>query len=132
MLFGEMAKIRVFIYQKPIDFRCGFEKLSFFVREHLKADILEGDMYLFLGNNRKRAKVLLFDRTGLIMLTKRLEGGKLMALMDLENASEITTSELSLILSGARIRLPKPKAHKPETTRVADQNSTRVAAWAHV
>jgi len=124
MLFGEMTKIRVFIYQQPIDFRCGFEKLSFFVREHLKADILEGDMYLFLGNNRKRAKVLLFDRTGLILITKRLEGGKLMALMDLENASEITMTELSLILSGARIRLPKPK--------VTEQNSTRVGAWSHV
>ena len=124
MLFGELQKIRVFIYQESIDFRCGFEKLSFFVREHLKADILEGDMYLFLGKNRKRAKVLLFDRTGLVLLTKRLEGGKIMALTDLENANEITTSELSLILSGARIRLPKLKNTNAE--------KNRIGSWAHV
>ncbi len=119
MLFGELQKMRVFIYQEPIDFRYGFERLSYFVREHLKADILEGDMYLFLGKNRKRAKVLLFDHTGLILITKRLEGGKLMALMDLENARKITTTELGLILSGARIRLPR-------------QARSQTEKWAHV
>jgi len=124
MLFGELQKVRVFVYQDPIDFRFGFEKLSYFVREHLKADILEGDMYLFLGKNRKRAKVLLFDHTGLILITKRLEGGKLMALMDLENAKEITSTELSLILSGARIRLAK------QNVRTVDKKCA--GTWAHV
>jgi len=124
MLFGELQKVRVFIYSEPIDFRFGFERLSYFVREHLKADILEGDMYLFLGKNRKRAKVLLFDHTGLILLTKRLEGGKLMTLMDLEFIHEITTTELSLILSGARIRLPKQS--------VRPNGKQCVGAWSNV
>ena len=77
--------------------RFSFERLSIFVREEIKSDILEGHMYLFLGKNRKRAKVLLFDRTGLILVTKRLEGGKVMKLIDLENVREITVNELSLI-----------------------------------
>jgi len=103
MLFDE-ERVRVFVYQEPIDMRSGFERLSYYVREVFGEDLLEGHMFLFLGKNRRRAKVLFFDHTGLILLTKRLEGGRLMAISELEFVQEITISELKFLLSGSLLR----------------------------
>jgi transposase len=98
--------MRVFIYREAVDMRCGFERLSFFVREILKSNLLEGHVYLFLGKNRRRAKVLLFDGTGLVLIAKRLEQGRFMNVNEIKDVSEITTSELGLLLDGSRIHLP--------------------------
>ncbi|NPC76635.1 hypothetical protein HPP05_43695, partial [Corallococcus exiguus] len=38
--------------------------------------LLKGDVFLFVGRCRKRAKVLHFDGTGLVLLTKRLFRGR--------------------------------------------------------
>jgi transposase len=119
MLFTNL-NLRVFVYQGEIDMRSGFERLSYFIREEIKADILEGHMYLFLGKNRKRAKVLLFDRTGLVLIAKRMEGGKLMKFCELENVTEISISDLALILSGARIMLPVNTRKGVKTNRILE------------
>jgi transposase len=103
---------RVYIYSHPIDMRYGFERLSHLVREQMSEDILEGNLFLFLGKNRKRAKVLYFDHTGLILLVKRLEGGKIMSLFDLEEVEEISVEELSFLLSGARLRFSGKRKKK--------------------
>jgi len=86
--------------------RFGFERLFYFVREQMKHDVLEGHMFLFLGKNKKRAKVLFFDRTGLVLLIKRMEEGKVMNLEELKKVKEINLHDLSLVLAGARIRFP--------------------------
>lgn len=112
--------IRVFIYGNPIDMRCGFERLSYFVREHLRSDLLAGHIYLFLGRNRRRAKALLFDGTGLVLIHKRLETGRFMAVEELQDVGEITASELGLILDGTRIRLSmaaRAYAHREKSER---------------
>jgi len=98
--------IRVFVYGEPIDLRSGFDRLSYFVREHLGSDLLAGHVYLFLGRNRRRAKALTFDGTGLVLIHKRLEVGRFMAAEDLRDIGEITASELGLILDGTQVRLP--------------------------
>ena len=66
-MFLNHRKVRVFLYGQAIDMRAGFERLSSYVREGLKQDVTEGHLYLFLGKNRRRAKVLLFDGTRLTL-----------------------------------------------------------------
>lgn len=105
MIFNH-RRLRVFLYHHSIDMRSGFERLSHFVREEMKNDLLEGHLYLFLGKNRRRAKVLCFDGTGLILTHKRLEVGRFMSLDDLSATKEMTASELALILEGSRVSLP--------------------------
>lgn len=61
---------RVFVYREQIDFRAGFDKLSMIVREKMQMALVEGDLFLFLGRNRKRLKSLCYDGTGLILLSK--------------------------------------------------------------
>lgn len=94
---------RVFVFSAQIDFRAGFDRLSMLVREKMKKDLVEGDLFLFLGKNRKRLKALCYDGTGLLLLSKRLERGKFMGVSDLEDY-ELTVEELNLLLSGGLIR----------------------------
>lgn len=86
--------------------RAGFERLSFLIREKFKHDVLDGHLFLFLGKNRKRLKVLFFDRSGLVMISKRLEGGKFMAILDLCDVKELTLMELKFLLSGSHLKFP--------------------------
>ena len=94
---------RVFIYEEPIDMRAGFNRLSMYVRDKMKKDLLEGDLFLFLGKNRKRLKAICFDGTGLLLIAKRLERGTFMSVANIEHF-EITEEELDQILSGSVIR----------------------------
>jgi transposase len=94
---------RVFIFDQAIDFRAGFDKLSMLVREKMKKNLVEGDLFLFLGKNRKRLKALCYDGTGLLLLSKRMERGRFMSVTELEEF-EINRDELNLLLSGGMIR----------------------------
>ena len=76
-MIGSTRSVRVFAYSQPADMRKGFDGLYGLVREHLKRDPLSGDMYLFVSGNRRRAKVLMWDGTGLCLYAKRLEKGTL-------------------------------------------------------
>lgn len=98
--------VRVFVYGESIDMRCGFERLSYFVRECMGGELLAGHMYLFLGKNRRRAKALVFDGTGLVLIHKRLEVGRFMSVEELQESKEITAAELALVLDGSRVQLP--------------------------
>ena len=85
--------------------RKGFDGLYGMVANHLGHDPLSGDMFLFVARNRKRAKVLLWDGTGLCLYAKRLEKGKFAKLWAGEETTtlELTMSELSLYLEGSRL-----------------------------
>lgn len=108
ILFTKGAQ--VFVYLKPIDMRCGFERLSFFIKEEMNKDLNFGDIFIFLGKNKKRLKALYFDGSGLVLLAKRMEKRRgFMSVVDLDGKSEITRSELELILHGSVIRKYKPE-----------------------
>jgi transposase len=94
---------RVFVYQAEIDMRRGFSWLAEMVRGGLQANIMDGDLFLFLGKNARRVKVILFDGTGLVLVSKRLEKGRFQRLVDLERREEVSLEELRLIFQGTRI-----------------------------
>lgn len=97
---------RVFAYQQPCDMRKQFDSLAALVTSAMGHDILSGDLYLFVGRTRTRAKVLYFDGTGLCVFAKRLERGRFAA--PWEGQNELTESELQLLLEGAELvgRMP--------------------------
>jgi transposase len=94
---------RVFVFDQPIDFRAGFDKLSSLVREKMKQKLVEGDLFLFLGKNRKRLKAICYDGTGLLLLAKRMERGRFMSIGELDDF-ELTRDELNLLLSGGLVK----------------------------
>jgi len=94
---------RVFVFREQIDFRAGFDKLSMIVRTKMMMELVEGDLFLFLGKNRKRLKSLCYDGTGLILISKRLERGRFMSVAEFEE-TELTVEELNYVISGGVVR----------------------------
>jgi transposase len=97
---------RIFIFSEYIDLRSGFDRLSMIVREKMQAKLLDGDLFVFLGNHRKKCKALCYDGSGVILINKRLEHGHFMRLAELE-AGEITRDEFDLLFQGSVIRRNK-------------------------
>jgi transposase len=72
-VIGLSRCVRVFAYTQPVDTRTQYNGLYALVVAELKADPLFGDLFLFTNRRRSRAKVLLWDGTGLCLDQKRLE-----------------------------------------------------------
>lgn len=101
-MIGSTRSLRVFAYGKPADMRKGFDGLYGLVKGHLERNPLSGDLYLFVSGNRKRAKVLMWDGTGLCLYAKRLEKGRFAHLWG-EDTLELTVAELQLFLEGSAL-----------------------------
>ena len=98
--------------------RWGFERLSYLVREEMNHGLDVGDLFLFLGNNRRRLKALRFDGSGLVLFVKRMEKRRgFMNVMELEGRVEISHWELELLLHGSVL-----KKYLPERRKVSDNN----------
>jgi len=104
MLF-ETKGLRVFVYTEAIDMRSGFDRLLYYARDKMKAQIDQGHLYLFFGKNRRRLKAIYFDGTGLVLVAKRMERGCFMSIRELDKF-EITITDLRLIFHGSVIRRP--------------------------
>ncbi len=109
-MIGTSRRVRVFAYAAPTDMRKGFEGLSALVRAKLNADPLSGDLFLFVNRTRRRAKVLLFDGTGLCLYAKRLDKGRFACLWREAGRRqlELSMNELQLFLEGSDLvgRMP--------------------------
>jgi transposase len=75
-MIGFTLPERVFIYGQPVDMRKSFDGLFTLVSDRLGEDPLSGDLFLFLNRRRNCLKGLLWDRTGFLIIAKRLERGQ--------------------------------------------------------
>ena len=91
--------------------RKSFDTLTALVTEHMKHDVLTGDLYLFVSRDRRRAKVLYFDGTGMCLLAKRLEKGQFTATWKRAKSARglsMTLSELALFIEGSEVAARVP------------------------
>lgn len=117
-MIGSTRQVRVYAYTEPTDMRKSFDGLAVLVSAGLRRDPLSGDAYLFVSRDRRRAKVLLWDGTGLCVYAKRLEQGRFTAVWAWRDAEAVplTMSELQLLLEGTDLvgRWPlSPTAYTP-------------------
>lgn len=93
----------MFAYSQPADLRRSYDGLFAIATDLMNRDVLAGDMFLFVNKRRNRAKVLLFDGTGLCIYMKRMDKGKFAAIWRRGTSTEVelTMSELTLFLEGA-------------------------------
>ena len=64
---------RIFLCRQAVDMRKAFDSLSDYVRCELGMDPFQGDVFVFVGKDRTRAKVLVWESTGFWLCAKRLE-----------------------------------------------------------
>ena len=96
---------QVFAYLGPVDMRKGYDSLAALVEQDLQRNVLSGDLFLFVARNRVRAKVLVFDGSGLCLLAKRLEKGRFACLWRGRRGVSLRLSraELGLFLEGSQV-----------------------------
>ena len=80
--------------------RKGYNGLQALVENVFLREVTDGQLYLFVARNRKRAKVLYWDGTGLCILMKRLEQGMFVAPWE-RSVPTMTLSELALFIEGS-------------------------------
>jgi len=98
--------VRIFVAAEPVDLRRGFDGLAAATRG-LIGDPLSGHLFVFLNRRRNRVKVLMWDRTGYLLVYKRLERGTFeiptKPLLG-ERHVEVDSGELHLMLEGLDLR----------------------------
>ena len=74
-MIGVPPGVRVLVATKPVDFRCGAERLAAMAKSALKQDVFAGAVLVFRARRPDRVKIVTWDGTGLVMVWKSLDGG---------------------------------------------------------
>ena len=101
------ASVRIYVAAEAVDLRRGFDGLAAATRSLIREDPLTGHLFVFLNRRRNRIKLLVWDRTGYLLLYKRLERGTF-CLATAPAAGhrhvEMDAGELALLLEGVDLR----------------------------
>ena len=101
------ASVRIYIAAEAVDLRRGFDGLAAATRSVIGADPMSGHVFVFVNRRRNRVKFLVWDRTGYLLLYKRLERGTFKIPTEPEVGRrhvEVDAGELGLMLEGLDLR----------------------------
>jgi transposase len=96
---------RIFLARAPVDMRKGTITLANIVEHGLGMDPYAGDIYVFLGKHSNRVKILVWDRSGFWLASKRLERGTFAVPSDTVAPNRpgtvpLSSAEIHLLLEG--------------------------------
>jgi transposase len=101
------ASVRIYVAAEPMDLRHSFDGLAAAARSVIGADPLSGHVFVFLNRRRNAVKLLVWDRTGYLLLYKRLERGTFTIANEPRSGDrhvEMDAGELGLMLEGLDLR----------------------------
>ena len=106
---GDMDRalsVRIYLASGSTDMRKGFDSLAALVRDGLGHDPLSGSLFLFVGRDKDRLKILHWESDGFSLWYKRLEEGtfRLPACGSVGASVELKASELAMLLEGIDLR----------------------------
>ena len=101
------STVRIYVAAESVDLPRGFDGLAAATRTLIGLDPLCGHVFVFVNRRRNRVKLLAWDRTGYVLLYKRLEKGTFK--MPTRPAPgqthvEVDAGELGLMLEGLDLR----------------------------
>ena len=68
--------VRIFIGSTPIDMRKSIDGLMSIVKDELEKDPCSGHLFVFVGKQKDKVKILYWDGNGFVLYLKRLEQGR--------------------------------------------------------
>jgi transposase len=89
--------------------RNGIDGLSYLVEPLLAQQPMSGHLFVFVARDRRKVKILYWDRTGFALWHKRLERGKFPAPQELAQRS-LSIGELHAWIEGIEIPTLRPHA----------------------
>jgi len=85
---------------RPVDFRKGLDPLAALVAQVLASDVYTGDIFIFRSKRLDRLKLLIWDGSGLCLVTKRLERDAFTWPEVRDGAVTLNATQLRLLFSG--------------------------------
>jgi transposase len=122
--------VRIFAAVEPVDARKSFDGLAAVVRDSLGGDPMTGHMFFFLNRRGDMAQILFWDRTGFVVMRKRLEAGTFRMVRDADgnkSSVEIDAAELGLMLEGIDLGTVKRRKRfkwEPQSTMTENSATT--------
>lgn len=101
------ASVRIYVATEAVDLRRGFDGLAAATRAIIGGDPLSGHIFVFINRRKNRVKLLVWDRTGYLLLYKRLERGTFEIAPEPrvgDRHVELDAGELGLMLEGLDLR----------------------------
>ena len=101
------SSVRIYVAAEAVDLRRGFDGLAAATRSLIREDPLNGHLFVFLNRRRNRIKLLVWDRTGYLLVYKRLERGTFVLPMEPTAGHrhvEVDAGELAMMLEGVDLR----------------------------
>ena len=102
-MFRLGADLQVYLHREPIDFRAGINSLAVLVQEAMGLDPFAPAVFVFCNRRRDRMKLLYFERSGFVLVLKRLTEDKFRWPRRQETVTQLTTEQLHWILDGIDI-----------------------------
>ena len=110
MMWGLPDSVRILLFSDPADMRCGFDGLVGLVAR-AGEDAYSGHLFVFLSKDKSRAKILTFQRGGLVLWYKRLDRGRFRLVPTDGPRIELDATSLAMLLDGidvAKVTRPQP------------------------
>jgi transposase len=92
--------VRILLAAQPVDFRKGMDGLAALVQRALRADPFQGEVFIFRARRADRIKLLVFDGTGLVLYSKRLEAGRFCWPSPADGVVRLSAAQLATLLEG--------------------------------
>ena len=113
-MIGPSGATRVMVATKPVDFRKGAEGLAALVREAMGADPFSGAIYVFRAKRADRVKLIFWDDTGMVLVSKRLEDGEFRWPKVQDGVMRLSAAQFQALLEGLDWR----RVHEPHRASV--------------
>ena len=96
------TRVRVVVYNRPVDMRKSFQGLRALTKNVLHEDPLSGHWFVFINKRGNYLKLLYWDRGGFCLWCKRLEQGLFAREKD-HDKTIMDTLRLQLLIEGIAI-----------------------------
>ncbi len=104
--------LKVLLATQPVDFRRGVHGLAALVAQALSADPYCGDVFIFRSKRSDRLKLIAWDGSGMVLVTKWLEAGRFTWPPISQGAVHLSAAQMALLFEGLDWTGSAPKAVK--------------------
>jgi transposase len=106
--------LKILVATKPVDFRKGVNGLTALAAETLESDPYSGIIFVFRSKRNDRLKMLTYDGSGMVLVTKWLEAGRFTWPPLQGGAMRLPASKMAMLLDGLDwSRVAQPVVKRP-------------------
>jgi len=99
-MFINWDAVEIYVQPGATDMRKHINGLSAWAQERMDQDVFNGSLFMFCSRDRKRLKILYWDRNGFCLWMKRLEKDKFPWPEDGRKALQLRGEQLQQLLFG--------------------------------